>query len=298
MNDVKVSVIVATYRREADLIRALRSLAVQSYRNLEILLVDDNDDLEWNEKVRRIAEDFQKQNKECPLVYIQNHPNKGSAETRNIGIRASSGTYITFLDDDDEYLADKIKTQVEQMESQGLDYSITDLALYFEDGRLSERRVRDYIMDTSKEALLRYHLMHHMTGTDTLMFREEYLKRIGGFAPIDVGDEFYLMLRAIMGDGSFGYLNRCDLKAYVHTGEDGLSSGQSKIDGENALYEYKKTMFDQIDGKTRRYIKMRHHAVLAFAYLRMKKPWKFFLAGIQSFLNGPGESIKLITNRG
>lgn len=45
---------------------------------------------------------------------------------------------------------------------------------------------------------MKYHLLYHMTGTDTLMFKGEYLRRIGGFPTIDVGDEFYLMEQAIL----------------------------------------------------------------------------------------------------
>ena len=48
---MKVSVVVATYKREADLERALESLAHQSYSDMEIVLVDDNGNSEWNEKV-------------------------------------------------------------------------------------------------------------------------------------------------------------------------------------------------------------------------------------------------------
>ena len=102
-------------------------------------------------------------------------------------------------------------------------------------------------------------------------FKKEYIDEIKGFAPINVGDEFYLMVRAINGKGKFGYLACCDIKAFIHTGECGLSSGVSKITGENNLYEYKKSYFDKLDKKTIRYIKMRHYAVLAFAEVRRKK---------------------------
>ena len=50
------------------------------------------------------------------------------------------------------------------------DYCITDLELYDENERLIERRTRKYIKRKDADALFRYHLMHHITGTDTLMF--------------------------------------------------------------------------------------------------------------------------------
>ncbi len=293
----KVSVIVATYRREAELARALESLAEQSYGDIEIVLVDDNGNPEWNGRVAEIADKFCTDHPELCFNYIVNSPNQGSAKTRNIGIEAASGKYITFLDDDDLYLPDKIKNQVEFMDSGEYDYSITDLMLFNEDDKLIDRRVRSYIKDTSTEALRVYHLMHHITGTDTMMFTKAYLDEIGGFAPIDVGDEFYLIQRAIEGGGKFGYIAVSDIKAYVHTGEEGLSTGETKIKGENALYEYKKTFFDKIDNRTRRYINMRHYAVIAFAEIRRKRIMPFVLNGFKSFMSSPIDCVRLVLKR-
>ncbi len=235
-----VSVVVATYKREAELKNALESLAKQTYPNMEIVLVDDNGNDEWNSKVSETVEVFRNRYPKIKLECIVNNSNQGSSKTRNIGIHSANGDYITFLDDDDIYLPDKIRKQVEFMETNQCDYSITDLILYNEDDKRINRRIRSYIKETTVESLRLYHLKYHMTGTDTIMFKKEYLIQIGGFAPIDVGDEFYLMQRAIEEGGKFGYLPGCEIKAYVHTGDGGLSSGDGKIKGENALYEYKK----------------------------------------------------------
>lgn len=292
-----VSVVVATYKRDADLEKALNSLAAQSYSDMEIILVDDNGNAEWNDKVSAIVNAFRENFPNVFLTYIVNNPNQGSAKTRNIGIEAAHGEYITFLDDDDLYLKDKVKHQVEFMVNGGYDYSITDLILYNDDDKEIDKRVRSYIKDTSASSLRMYHLKYHMTGTDTMMFRKEYITKIGGFAPIDVGDEFYLMQRAIEGGGKFGYLPGCEIKAYVHTGDGGLSSGDGKIKGENALYEYKKQFFKDIDLTSRRYIKMRHHAVLAFAYKRIGKNFGFLKHGIFGVLTAPIACIQLILGR-
>ena len=292
-----VSVVVATYKRDADLKKALESLAQQTYANMEIVLVDDNGNSDWNEKVLSIVESFRISHPSIALRLIVNNPNQGSAKTRNIGIEAAQGEYVTFLDDDDVYLPEKIKNQVEFMESNGCDYSVTDLVLYNEDDKEIDCRTRTYIRDTSASALKTYHLKYHITGTDSMMFRKEYLAQIGGFAPIDVGDEFYLMQRAIDGGGKFGYLPGCDIKAYVHTGENGLSSGEGKIKGENALYEYKKTFFSSLDRKTKRYIKMRHYAVLAFAELRMKRLIPTACYCFKSLLSAPIQCVGLFIGR-
>lgn len=291
---IQVSVVVATYRRDSDLERALASLAEQNYPNIEIVLVDDNGNEEWNLKVEQVVQSFRRTYPNAVLNCIVNKANQGSAETRNIGIAASNGKYITFLDDDDIYLPQKIQRQVAFMESGSYDYSITDLNLFNANERCIDRRVRNYIKDTSPQVLQRYHLKYHLTGTDTMMFTKEYLGEIGGFAPIDVGDEFYLMQRAIDGNGKFGYLPGSDVKAYIHTGEGGLSSGEGKINGENALYAYKKTYFAKVDAETRRYIKMRHYAVLAFAELRRKHMLAFICQACKAFFCAPIACVKML----
>jgi glycosyltransferase involved in cell wall biosynthesis len=282
-----VSVVVATYKREAELKNALESLAKQTYPNMEIVLVDDNGNDEWNSKVSETVEVFRNRYPKIKLECIVNNSNQGSSKTRNIGIHSANGDYITFLDDDDIYLPDKIRKQVEFMETNQCDYSITDLILYNKDDKKINRRIRSYIKETTVESLRLYHLKYHMTGTDTIMFKKEYLIQIGGFAPIDVGDEFYLMQRAIEEGGKFGYLPGCEIKAYVHTGDGGLSSGDGKIKGENALYEYKKTFFDQLEAGDIRYIKMRHYAVIAYAELRRKNYVKFISNALKSFFASP-----------
>lgn len=292
----KVSIIIATYRREESLVVALNSLSSQTYENYEIVLVDDNDDKIWNDKVKRIVDNFKKENENIDINFIINHPNQGSAKARNIGIEAAKGDYITFLDDDDLYLPSKIENQLENMLSQDADYSITDLYLYNEDNKLVDKRIRSYIKKYDKNSLLEYHLMNHMTGTDTLMFKRDYLLNIGMFDNIDIGDEFYLMLKAIDGNGKLCYVPRCDVKAFVHKGENGLSSGKNKIDGENQLFEFKKKYFSSLSKKSIRYIKMRHHAVLALAYFKINKKILFFKEAIYSFIISPKCCIKLLLN--
>lgn len=290
---MKVSVIVATYHRDTALSRALDSLKRQTYHGFEVIVVDDNDSNKWNDKVREIVSGIT----EYPIQYICNHRNLGSAESRNKGIRSARGEYVTFLDDDDEYLPGKLEQQLRFMEEGGYDVSLTDLDLYYENGKISEHRTREYIKKYDKDSLMRYHLLYHMTGTDTLMFRREYILRVGGFGPRNVGDEFFLMQRAIENGGKIGYLKRCDIKAYVHEGEESLSSGDHKIKGENELFLYKKQYFDRLEKKDISYITMRHYAVLAFAEKRRKRMGHVVKYGSKAFLSSPVSCIRMLARR-
>lgn len=297
MNVPKVSVVVATYRRFDELKRALDSLSAQSYGDYEVVLVDDNADEAWNNIVEELVKEFQSKNSDICLKYIKLEDNLGSAKARNVGIDAATGEFVTFLDDDDLYLPKKIEKQVAFMLDKNADYCVTDLCLFNDKDRMIENKTRQYIKSYSVEDLKKYHLMYHITGTDTMMFRRAYLQRIGGFEPIDVGDEFYLMYKAIENGGQFAYMPGCDVKAYVHTGEGGLSSGQGKIDGENRLYEFKKEHFFELDRRNIRHIRMRHYAVLAFAGLRSRQAGIVVKNGFLCFITSPIGCLKLCLER-
>lgn len=296
MTNPLVSVIIATYRRENSLNKALNSLVKQTYNNFEIIIVDDNANNEWNNKVSNIVNNLKLLYPKNQILYIKNGRNCGSANTRNIGINVAKGKYVTFLDDDDEYLPEKIEKQVSMMEQISADYSLMNLSLYNEDEKLCEVRKRDYLNTEEGKDLLLCHLKYHMTGTDTMMFKNDYIKSFGGFTLIDVGDEFYLMMKAIENKGKFIYVDCNEVKAYVHTGEEGLSSGKSKIDGENKLFEFKKKYFLKLTNKDIRYIKMRHFAVLAYAYKRNHKYIKCFFECFNAFFIAPLQFIGLVIN--
>lgn len=294
-----VSVVVATYHREKELAVALESLARQSWKNLELLLVDDNAEEQWNQKVEKIVHEFQKKHT-TRFVYLKNEKNLGSAASRNRGIEQAKGRYVTFLDDDDKYRKDKVRYQAEHMRKVGSQVSLTDLALYREDGNLEEVRRRWYLeagQIQKEEHLLAKHFLYHMTGTDTLMFERGFLQSIGGFAAIDLGDEFYLMEKAIRAKGTVSYLARCDVKALVHRTSEGMSSGERKIEGENALFSHKKKYWASMSGKEKRQICMRHHMVLGYAYLRKGQYEKFFMEGIQAFLYAPLACISMVIKK-
>lgn len=292
MEGILVSVIIATYRRDEDLCIALKSLTLQTYKQFEVILVDDNADVEWTAKVSSIVREVCSS---LDIKYIVNANNIGSAAARNRGIAEAKGKYITFLDDDDVYLPEKIEMQLKDMIDSDADFGITDLYLYNESNELIDKRIRTYIKSYEIKDLMRYHLMFHMTGTDSFMFKTDYLRKIGGFPGIDLGDEFYLMKEAILGGGKFKYSNQCYIKAYVHSGEDkGLSCGECKIKGEMALYEEKKRFFSYLAKRDIKYVKMRHFAVIAFAELRRKKMVSFLVMTFKAFFASPIGCIKMV----
>ena len=292
----KVSIIIPTYKRSDEMLkRAILSTLSQSYENIEIVVVDDNAKPELGEYRKKNISMIKSLN-DKRVILVKNKKNMGSAGSRNIGINKSTGSYITFLDDDDVYLENKVLNQYNEMKKNDADYSITDVNLFYTDESVAEKRTRNFIKKTDKDSLFKYHLMYVLAGTDSMMFKKSYLKKIGGFGAKDFGDDFYLFESAINGGGKFAYYPGCDFKAYVHKKEEGLSIGDGKIKGENEVYEYKKKYFGILNRKERRYIKMRHYLVLAYVYKRQRKIFKFLKNGIIAVLISPLDSLKVLVN--
>ena len=100
MNEL-VSVIIPTFRRSDYLCRAIDSVLSQTYKNVEIIVVDDNGrDSEFQ---LRTEASLQKYISTGKIQYVVHEVNKNGSAARNTGFRFSKGTFINFMDDDDYF---------------------------------------------------------------------------------------------------------------------------------------------------------------------------------------------------
>lgn len=94
MKEEKISVIVPIYKVEQQLCRCVESIRNQTYKNLEIILVDDGSP----DKCGDICEDYVEKDSRIRVIH---KCNGGLSDARNIGIEFASGKYICFVDSDD-----------------------------------------------------------------------------------------------------------------------------------------------------------------------------------------------------
>ncbi|OGF50359.1 MAG: hypothetical protein A2231_02375 [Candidatus Firestonebacteria bacterium RIFOXYA2_FULL_40_8] len=99
----KVSVIITTFNREKHIGCAVESVLNQSYKDFELLILDNSS----TDNTRKIVEGI----KDSRIRYII-HPAMSISSARNLGVRESKGEFIAFLDDDDEWLPAKIEKQL------------------------------------------------------------------------------------------------------------------------------------------------------------------------------------------
>jgi glycosyltransferase involved in cell wall biosynthesis len=117
-----VSIIIPTFKRPDTLERTVNSVLNQSYSNLEVIVVDDNNP---DSEGRALTETKLAQFENEPRVKYIKHPyNKNGSAARNTGAKEASGDYLAFLDDDDEFLADKIASQVKRLQELPEEYAV------------------------------------------------------------------------------------------------------------------------------------------------------------------------------
>ena len=105
-----VSVIIPTYKRSNYILRAINSILNQTYKNIEIIVIDDN---EVDDEFSKITQNILKKLIDSKqIIYIKHTTNKGISAARNTGIKMASGDYIAFLDDDDEFVPNKTELQL------------------------------------------------------------------------------------------------------------------------------------------------------------------------------------------
>jgi glycosyltransferase involved in cell wall biosynthesis len=99
-----VSAVIPTRNRQDLVVRAVRSALSQSYSNVEIVVVIDGPDAATQSALAAIADNR--------LRFVVLDASAGGGEARNVGVAHSHGDWIAFLDDDDEWLPEKIERQM------------------------------------------------------------------------------------------------------------------------------------------------------------------------------------------
>jgi glycosyltransferase involved in cell wall biosynthesis len=119
-NGPVVSVLLPTFNRPAYLAHALASVVRQSYRNLQIIVVNDG-----GQDVRSVVESFN----DPRIIFINRPQNRGKPYSLNEALTHATGKYVSYIDDDDVYYPNHIQTLVDALES-NTDFGVAYTDLY------------------------------------------------------------------------------------------------------------------------------------------------------------------------
>ncbi len=125
----KLSIIIPNYNNEKYLKRSLECLMNQTYKNIEIIVVNDASQGNSDE----IVEEYKKKDKR--IKYVKHNSNKGLFQARLTGSENATGDYIAFLDADDYASVDFYRTLVNNAEENGSDIVIGNTVLEYDNGK-------------------------------------------------------------------------------------------------------------------------------------------------------------------
>lgn len=125
----RVSVIIPVYNVEKYIDKTLKSIFAQTYKDIEIVLVDDCS----TDKSAQIIAKYKEIHPE--IIYFLQPKNMGAGAARNKALELASGQYVAFLDSDDLWLPEKTERQINLMKKQKSPFSYTAIEMMDEDGK-------------------------------------------------------------------------------------------------------------------------------------------------------------------
>lgn len=200
-----VSVIIPVFNTEKYIIEALNSVINQTYKNIEIIAVDDAS----TDSSVKIISDF----KDIKLIKLAE--NMGVGYARNIGIKESTGKFITFLDSDDFWVKEKLKIQIDKLLK---DQNIGGVFGKFENFFEKKVEIPPYI---NKNSFLKPDL-GRIKSLGTIMLRKSVFEKVGMFSEkIRSGEDIDWFFRA--GDAGIKFTFYPNLLMYRRLHETNLS---------------------------------------------------------------------------
>lgn len=240
-----ISVVIATYNRYNDLLRAIDSVSKQTKYPMEIVVVDDCSEELVTEEV------FSSVPKEIKRVLINNPENSGVSVCRNIGVNASSGEYISFLDDDDIFLPNKIA----MLEDLILNSHHKPDLIYHPARILMVKEATSYVTqpkDISSSRLLpRDYLTTNLVGGTPLVTvkRERFLAHNGFDVTFPALEDYELWIRLLAAEIKVDFISQALTECHYVTQRSSISKSiENDIRAVKMLEEKHRALYSMLSG--------------------------------------------------
>lgn len=259
----KVSCIIPTYKRSDTLVRAINSVLNQTYKNIEVIVVDDNEpndrySLEVQKKIS-IIEDPR-------LRYLQQEKHLNGAVARNVGIKEANGEFIAFLDDDDEWDAHKTEKQLELLSSNPNCSGVSCLYYVYSNGRII-RKCPCY----TGEGLHRKVLERSVAVcTPTVLLKREALDKAGYFDESLIRHQDLQLLLDFLYENKFCVLNEYMVNIYADSKQNKPNTKRI-IEIKNDFFRIAEKHLNRYSRKEQKSIKAAHYFEIILVALKEKK---------------------------
>ena len=259
-----VSCIVPTYGRNRTLLRALDSILCQTYKNTEILIIDDNGiDGENSKELQEILKNYININK---IRYIRNKKHVNGSYSRNVGILKARGEYIAFLDDDDVWYPEKLKKQMHIIlsdESVGIVY--TGARAVYENENIDYSIIPHYKGDLSKQILFG----NCIPTTSTVLVKKQLLLDVGMFDTSFPARQDYDLWVRVFQNTKVDFVPEVLVDYFNKRNSDQITSSTKKYENACLLIDKKyKKLFFRLDEKEKKLRKKKEYFSISNRALR------------------------------
>ena len=162
MTEKLVSIITPTYNCAKFIAKTIDSVKAQTYKNWEMIIVDDRS----QDNTREIVEEYVKDDPRIQYHLLE--VNSGAAVARTTAMKLAKGSYMAFLDSDDIWTPDKLERQIQWMEENGVAFSCTAYEQIDENDNLLNKTIKT-IKKTDYDRLL----LDCPVGNSTVMYNVE-----------------------------------------------------------------------------------------------------------------------------
>jgi len=263
INKPLVSVIIPTYKRSDSLVRAIESVLNQTYTDVEVIVVDDNNDDEFRKITAARMEQFSNR---MNVYYVQHECNKNGSAARNTGISYANGDFIAFLDDDDVFLPQKIEKQYNRLLDLPVEWGgcYCGYSVILDDTIIYNGPHNDI-----REGSMIYELMSMSFSfgtTSTLFFRKEALINIAGFDESFTRHQDWELMLRFFEKYKLAYVDEILLWKYDDSRINRPKSDEIISLKEKYLNNFK-YLIDRMTAKEQSEVLKRHHMELVKACL-------------------------------
>lgn len=218
-----VSVVIPVYNGEAYLRECLESISSQTYRDLEILVIDDGS----SDASAQIAEEREKT--DCRVKLIR-QKHFGVSAARNCGIEKSKGEYVLFCDCDDILRKDGILSLLEAMERTGADIAIGNY-IYLLDYYRKLEKPSQWLEDKTYVEKERYGCIHFNCILGNKLFKKSFLENNRlCFGPYHMGEDLCFYHRSLAAAEIIATISRCTYVYRLHEGSTSYTYSLRDLD--------------------------------------------------------------------
>lgn len=286
-----VTVIIPTYKRSDKIERAIKSAINQTYKNIEIIVIDDNANFpEELRKTKKIVSKYEN------IKFIENEENLGGALTRNVGIDNAQGKYIAFLDDDDEFISNKIERQMELMKQKEKDCIKVGMVYCYKNGINSEGKTIFTTKIDYEGNCLFQQMIDNIETTSTWICPKEVLIKVGKFENVKAHQDNILLTKILANGYEIYRVPEILLNLYLHDGNGITNRNKNYAKYTETMIEFKKKYMDLLNDEQKEIIKYTNSVKLMNLYYEnsMKKEYKEELKKVLKNNKFRKNTIKLI----